>query len=63
MQPTTHEMQDIEARHLTAVVWFAEKFQPLLFSFFFFWFWFLGKKSSRFVSFHSTLKRQLDHLR
>ena len=60
MQPTTHEMQDIEARHLTAVVWFAEKFQPLLF---FFWFWFLGKKSSRFVSFHSTLKRQLDHLR
>ena len=34
MQPTTHEMQDIEARHLTAVVWFAEKFQPLLFSFF-----------------------------
>ncbi len=36
MQPTTHEMQDIEARHLTAVVWFAEKFQPLLFSFFFF---------------------------
>ena len=59
MQPTTHEMQDIEARHLTAVVWFAEKFQPLLFSFFLF----LGKKSSRFVSFHSTLKRQLDHLR
>ena len=34
MQPTTHEMQDIEARHLTAVVWFAEKFQPLLFFFF-----------------------------
>ena len=31
MQPTTHEMQDIEARHLTAVVWFAEKFQPLFF--------------------------------
>ena len=39
MQPTTHEMQDIEARHLTAVVWFAEKFQPLLFFFLGFGFW------------------------
>ena len=44
MQPTTHEMQDIEARHLTAVVWFAEKFQPLFFSFFFFGFGFWERK-------------------